>query len=176
MEQIESLGESNERNAAVAGDAIQFLTFKLDDEEYGVDIMSVREIKAWSDTTRLPNTPEYMLGVMNLRGVIIPIFDLRARFNRESTEPNGKNVVIIVAMGERLIGILVDAVSDIVDASPHMIKPPPAAELDMDDRYVEGLISLETRMIVILDIEHLFDANAVEELADTATKGSKSES
>lgn len=146
---------------------LQFLTFTLGKEEYGIDIMSVREIKAWSDCTRLPNSPKYMLGVMNLRGTIIPIFDLRARFSGEFTEINPKNVIIVVALGTRLIGVLVDTVSDIVDTSPGDIKPPPSADLSIDERYVQGLISLEERMIVLLDIEHLFDQDLVEHATDT---------
>lgn len=146
---------------ALDTETLQFLTFTLGQEEYGIDIMSVREIKAWSDTTRLPNSPKYMLGVMNLRGTIIPIFDLRARFSGDFTTPHPKNVIIVVALASRLIGILVDTVSDIVDTSQGEIKPPPSADLNIDERYVNGLISLDQRMIVLLDIEHLFDKDAI---------------
>lgn len=145
---------------------LQFLTFTLGSEEYGVDIMSVREIKAWSDVTRLPNSPKYMLGVMNLRGIIIPIFDLRARFGGETTQPHAKNVIIVVALEKRLTGILVDTVSDIVDTTPGEIKPPPSADLSIDERYVHGLISLDERMIVLLDIEHLFDRDLIDQAVD----------
>jgi len=96
------------------GEQLQFLTFTVNAEEYGVDIMTVREIKGWTEITHLPNSPEYMRGVMNLRGLIIPIFDLRARFKRELTEASVKHVVIILAVRERNIGILVDTVSDIL--------------------------------------------------------------
>src|SRR5690348_13029709 len=91
----------------------QFLTFNVSGEEYGVALMTVREIKGWSKATRLPNSPEFMKGVINLRGVVIPIFDLKRRFEMGDIEPNEKNVVIILAVGKRLMGILVDAVSDI---------------------------------------------------------------
>lgn len=141
---------------------LQFLTFTLGEEEYGVDIMSVREIKAWSDVTRLPNSPKYMLGVMNLRGIIIPIFDLRARFGGENTQPHAKNVIIVVALEKRLTGILVDTVSDIVDTTQTDIKPPPTADLNIDERYLHGLISLDERMIVLLDIDHLFDRDLID--------------
>lgn len=153
--------ESSDADPAHDAQTQQFLTFTLGEEEYGVDIMKVREIKAWSDVTRLPNAPAFMLGVINLRGTIIPIFDLRARFRREFTQTRPKNVIIVVALEKRLIGILVDAVSDIVDALHGDIKPPPSADLDIDERYVHGLISLKERMIVLLDIEYLFDKDAI---------------
>ncbi len=159
---------------ALSGDAQQFLTFAVGREEYGVDIMAVREIKAWSGVTRLPNTSKHLRGVMNLRGTIIPIFDLRARFSGDATEPHPKHVVIIVAVEDRTIGILVDAVSDIVDAAPDMIKPPPTADLAIDERYVRGLISLDSRMIVILDIPLLFDTDPIEISAAAAPSAASS--
>jgi purine-binding chemotaxis protein CheW len=152
---------------AAQAESDQYLTFTVGAEEYGVEIMTVREIRQWAPATRIPNTPKFMLGVMNLRGAIIPIFDLRARFSGEMTEANTKNVIIIVALSTRLIGILVDTVSDIVDANEGDMKPPPSVELNVDERYVDGLISLEDRMIVILDVEHLFDAQTLKEVAQT---------
>lgn len=140
----------------------QFLTFKVENEEYGFDIMTVREIKGWTETTRLPNSPDYMCGVMNLRGLIIPIFDLRMRFNKGLTKTTPKHVVIILAVGERNIGILVDAVSDILDARQDQIKPEPIDETQVDAAFISGLISLDNRMVVLLNVEHLFDTKHVE--------------
>lgn len=137
----------------------QFLTFTVNNEEYGVDIMTVREIKGWTDTTRLPNSPEFMRGVMNLRGLIIPIFDLRARFRKELTEANSKHVVIILAVGERNIGILVDAVSDILSINESDIRPAPELETETSSDFISGLISLEKRMVVLLAVEKLFGAD-----------------
>lgn len=138
------------------GETRQFLTFTIAKEEYGVDIMSVREIKGWTETTRLPNSPEYLRGVMNLRGVIVPIFDLRSRFNKGLTEATIKHVIIILAVEERNIGILVDAVSDILTVDSNDIKPAPELEDREDANFINGLISLENRMVVLLDIQHLF--------------------
>lgn len=135
----------------------QFLTFTIGEEEYGVDIMIVREIKGWTEITRLPNTPEFMRGVMNLRGLIIPIFDLRMRFARGQTKASAKHVVIIMAVGERNIGILVDAVSDILDVNAREIKPAPSTDSTEEAGYINGLISLEDRMVVLLDTAQLFD-------------------
>jgi len=141
---------------AQAGATQQFLTFTVGAEEYGVDIMTVREIKGWTETTRLPNTPDFMRGVINLRGLIIPIFDLRERFKLGLTEATPKHVVIILAVGERNIGILVDTVSDILDASSDQIKPAPAGEENIQDQCVSGLISHQERMVVLLNVEKLF--------------------
>ncbi len=142
----------------------QFLTFTVDNEEYGVDIMTVREIKGWTETTRLPNSQEFMRGVMNLRGLIIPIFDLRTRFHRGVTDATAKHVVIILAIGERNIGILVDTVSDILDASYDQIKPAPENDTQIDADYISGLISLNDRMVVLLDVEHLFEIQHIDRI------------
>lgn len=142
--------------------ACQFLTFTIGAEEYGVDIMTVREIKGWTETTRLPNTPDFMRGVMNLRGLIIPIFDLRTRFHLGHTEATSKHVIIILALGERNIGILVDAVSDILDASADAIKPAPSRENEKEMQCVSGLISHQERMVVLLDVEHLFETKHID--------------
>ncbi len=154
--------ESEKDIAAYRGMAHQFLTFTVQKEEYGVDIMTVREIKGWTETTRLPNAPEFMRGVMNLRGLIIPIFDLSARFNHGLTEATPKHVVIILAVKDRNIGILVDAVSDILDASSEQIKPAPTADNTTDSAFINGLISVADRMVVLLDVEHLFSTQQLE--------------
>ena len=157
----EAIAQKN--NSSKEGGAQQFLTFTVGGEEYGVDIMTVREIKGWTETTRLPNSQEFMRGVMNLRGLIIPIFDLRSRFHMGVTEATAKHVVIILAIGERNIGILVDTVSDILDASVEQIKPAPTSgDTQVDADYISGLISIEERMVVLLDVEHLFDAQHIE--------------
>lgn len=141
-------------------DARQFLTFSVGAEAYGVDIMTVHEIKGWTQTTRLPSAPAYMRGVINLRGLIVPIFDLRARFALGLTEVSAHHVVIIVAVGARTVGILVDAVSDILTVSPEDIKPKPESQAMAAQDYVQGLISVDSRMVVLLDIERLFGAEA----------------
>lgn len=144
-----------EKKAASAGSQ-QFLTFTIGNEEYGVDIMTVREIKGWQEITHLPNTPEWMRGVMNLRGLIIPIFDLRMRFHHTLTDATIKHVVIILALADRNIGILVDTVSDILDVLPEQIKPAPDSGEDKKGDYISGLISLDGRMVVLLEVEKLF--------------------
>ncbi len=139
------------------GNSKQYLTFTVMDEEYGVDIMTVREIKGWTETTRLPNSPEFMRGVMNLRGIIIPIFDLRARFTKDLTQANEKNVIIILAVNERNVGILVDTVSDILTVNANDVKPAPELENKIDSDFINGLISINERMVVLLAVEKLFN-------------------
>ena len=142
---------------ASLGTAQQFLSFTVGGEEYGVDIMTVREIKGWTEVTRLPNAPKCMRGVMNLRGLIIPIFDLRARFRDEMTDATANHVIIILAVKNRNIGVLVDAVSDILTVNSNEVKAAPQVEGHSDNEYISGLISLEHRMVVLLTVEHLFD-------------------
>jgi purine-binding chemotaxis protein CheW len=138
-------------------DAVQLLTFTVGKEEYGMNIMAVREIKGWNDTTRLPNAPGFVRGVMNLRGSIIPIFDLRSRFEMGETDPTEKHVVIIFAVAERTIGILVDTVSDILTVPHSEVHTAPAMETHIDDDFVTGLISVNDRMVVVLHTDSLFD-------------------
>jgi purine-binding chemotaxis protein CheW len=164
----DSFDKTREIKEIMPESALQYLTFTVQGEEYGVDIMTVREIKGWTETTRLPNSPEYMRGVMNLRGLIIPIFDLRARFRHELTEANSSHVVIILAVGTRNIGILVDGVSDILTVAAQEVKPAPQIEGQGKDDYITGLISLENRMVVLLAVEHLFDVASTQTTTEHA--------
>ncbi len=148
--------------AAADSEAGQYLTFTIGEEEFAVDIMIVREIKGWAGVTRLPNAPAYVRGVINLRGVILPIFDLRARFGMGETQATEKNVVIMLAVGDRTIGVLVDTVSDILTASKDEIKSAPDMQTNIDDAYVNGLISVDERMVVLLEVKGLFDRKTLD--------------
>ncbi len=140
----------------------QFITFTIGEEEYAVDIMVVREIKAWSETTHLPNTPEFMRGVLNLRGLIVPIFDLRCRFGLGLTETTKMHVIIIVHVENRLVGILVDTVSDIIKVSEGEIQDVPKMDRNIDDEYLSGLVTVSERMVALLDVDQLFNPQAIE--------------
>jgi len=142
-------------------DAQQYVTFNIADEEYGVDIMAVREIKAWTGTTRLPNAPKYMRGVINLRGVVVPIFDMRARFGLGQTDATKTHVVIIVQIGSRIIGILVDAVSDIMTISASEIRDVPRMDRTVDAQFLDGLVDYHDRMVALLAVDRLFDLDEV---------------
>jgi purine-binding chemotaxis protein CheW len=140
-------------------DAAQFLTFVCAGEEYGVDILCVQEIKGWDGVTRVPYTPPYMLGVMNLRGVIVPVIDLRTRFGVQLRAPDSSTVVIVVRVrteaGEKTAGIVVDAVSDVYSVTPENIKPTPDLGAVAEGACVRGLASVGNKMVMLLDIDRL---------------------
>jgi purine-binding chemotaxis protein CheW len=135
--------------------AKQFITFTLDAQEYGVDIMRVREIKGWTETTALPQSPAYVRGVINLRGIIVPILDLRARFGMGATSTTRMHVVIIVITDTRTTGLLVDAVSDIISVEPNTIRPVPQMDLPTEESFLEGLVALEGRMVTLVSLDGL---------------------
>lgn len=143
------------------GEIVQFVSFKVGQSEYCVDIMTVREIKGWTTVTDLPNTPEHVRGVLNLRGVIVPIFDLRCRFGQGLTEATPLHVMIIVSVGERIMGLLVDAVSDIITANTEEILPTPSLEKKPEERFLSGLITVQDRMVALLKTERLFDIDTM---------------
>lgn len=133
----------------------QFITFRSDRQEFGVDIMMVREIRGWTETTPLPNSPDYVRGVINLRGVVLPVIDLRARLGLGMTEANVKHVIIVVKAEDRTIGLLVDAVSDILTAKAEEIQATPELARDAQSQFVEGIAALEKRMVTILNMVQL---------------------
>ncbi|MGM0585316.1 MAG: chemotaxis protein CheW [Pseudomonadota bacterium] len=148
--------ESEEAAAAAPAAYKQYVTFLVGDRAYGVDIVLVREIKQWSPTTALPNQPHYMRGVLNLRGTIVPVHDLRARFSGELTEATETHVVVIVWIGDQTVGVLVDAVSDIISFSSDDIRPVPSSEGDLDHSAINGLVNAESGMVALLDLDALF--------------------
>lgn len=133
----------------------QFISFTIGDEEYGVDIMAIREIKGWTASTALPNAPGYMRGVINLRGAIVPILDLRSRFGRGSTDATPRHVIMVVAVGNRVAGILVDAVADILAVPGDDIQPVPQLE-HAAAGFLTGLVTVDGRMVALLDLDHVF--------------------
>lgn len=155
---IDILGLNEKAAEAASSGHSQFISFRVAGEEFAIDIMAVREIKGWSETTPLPNQPEYLLGILNLRGTIVPIYDLRCRFGMGLTTASRMHVVIIVALQERTVGLLVDAVSDILTVSASNVRPIP----DMDRntncaRFLSGIICVKEAMVVLLSLESLFD-------------------
>jgi purine-binding chemotaxis protein CheW len=134
----------------------QFLSFSVGAEDYAIDILAVREIKGWTRTTVLPNQPEYVLGVLNLRGAIVPVYDLRCRFGLGLTQTTPKHVVVIVAVEDRLMGLLVDQVSDILSVDPNSIGPVPETSPSVEHAYLSGIITVGEAMVVLLALETLF--------------------
>jgi len=163
------------RNApADQGPEDKFITFSVDGSEFAVDILVVREIRRWMDTTTLPNVPHFVRGVINLRGTVVPILDVKGRFGADRTLVTSTHVVIVVAIGERLVGLLVDAVSDIVATSRDGILPVPALDILMGTAFIDGIITYENRMIARVDLPRLFDPHAVEAAWAAANSGEDS--
>jgi purine-binding chemotaxis protein CheW len=148
--------------AAVAGTQAQYLTFVLANEEYGVDILRVQEIKGWDSATPIPNTPDYIRGVINLRGTIVPIVDLRRRFEMAMADYGPTTVVIVLkvqgADRMRIIGIVVDAVSDVCSVAEGELRPPPDFGGSVSVDFIRGLATSDGKMIILLDIDHLLNA------------------
>jgi len=133
----------------------QFLSFQLGAEEYGIDILRVQEIRAYEKATRIPNTPAFIKGVINLRGVIVPVIDLRMKFGLETAEYNEVTVLVVLNVADRTIGVVVDRVSDVLSLAPGDIRPAPEFTASMDNAFVRGLATLDQRMLIIADIERL---------------------
>lgn len=139
----------------------QFISFTIGEEEYGVDIIAIREIKGWTPTTALPETPAHMRGVIDLRGAIIPILDLRARFTGALTDPTSRHVIMVVSVEGRDLGILVDAVADILTVSPDQIQPVPELEQAQRSESLSGIVAVDGRMVALLDLAHLLQSHAL---------------
>lgn len=141
------------------GEGNQYLTFLLNGEEYGVDILRVQEIKGWERVTPLPNTCDYILGVINLRGFVIPIVDLRKRFGCPPVEYSKTTVVIVLkicaAKGDRTMGFVVDAVSDVYALHDRQLRPPPDFVNGSRTQFVKGLATVENKMVILLDVDQL---------------------
>ena len=141
---------------AAAGDMVdEYLTFTLGREEYGVDILKVQEIRGYDAVTRLPDAPEWIKGVINLRGAIIPVVDLRIKFRLGEPVYDGFTVMIILNVSGRVIGAVVDSVSDVTQLRPDQIRPAPELGLQVDARYIAGMGSVDQRMLILLDIERM---------------------
>jgi len=145
----------------------QLISFAIGDDQYGVDIMAVREIKGWSDITHLPEQPDYMRGVLNLRGIMVPIIDLRCRFGQGTTEATPLHIVIVVQIGTRHVGLLADRVLDIVAINRSQIQPIPRVSHDARADFLSGLVTIESGMIALIDLTQLL-AVSIDEGAELA--------
>jgi len=153
---------------AQGADAGQFLTFIMAGEEYGVDILSVQEIRGWENTTPIPNAPSYVKGVVNLRGTIVPVADLRLRFGLDSVEYGPTTVVIVLrieaARGARVMGIVVDAVSDVYTIGAQQIRPAPDLGDHINTAYIRGLVNVDGKMVILLDMNELLGREDLEDI------------
>jgi purine-binding chemotaxis protein CheW len=156
---------SNEQTAT--GASRELLTFTLGSEEYGIDILKVQEIRGYEAVTTIANAPEFIKGVINLRGIIVPVVDMRIKFNLGSVTYNETTVVIILNVVGRVVGMVVDGVSDVTTLKADEIKPPPEFGSGLDTQYLQGLGTVDERMIILVDIEKLMSSRDME-LIETA--------
>jgi purine-binding chemotaxis protein CheW len=139
-----------------------FISFAIGDDQYGVDIMAVREIKGWSQITPLPRQPDYMRGVLNLRGIMVPIIDLRCRFGQGVTDASPLHIVIVVQIGPNHVGLLADRVLDIVALEPARIQPVPRITQTSRADFLSGLVTIESGMLALIDLSHILSVSADE--------------
>jgi purine-binding chemotaxis protein CheW len=163
--------QSSTLAGAIAGgnaSSCEFLAFKLGQEEYGIDILKVQEIRGYESVTRIANSPEFIKGVINLRGTIVPIVDMRIKFELGEPTYDQFTVVIILNIAKRIVGIVVDSVSDVITLNREQIRPAPAMGTVLDTNYLVGLGTVDDRMLILVDIEKLMsgsDMGLIETLA-----------
>ena len=144
----------------------ELITFEVEGQVFGLDIMSIREIRAWSPTTRLPRVPHYVAGVVNLRGTVLPVIDLAARLGWRATEPTPRHAIIVTQLGAQVGGWIVDSVSDIVTVPDNTLQPPPpTAGQDTVVPFLEGLAAIEDHMVMVLNLAALTDGAQLVEAA-----------
>ena len=156
---------------ALAAQPLEFLAFTLGQEEYGVDIQKVQELRGYDAVTRIANAPEHIKGVVNLRGIIVPIIDMRIKFNLGTPTYDQFTVVIILNIASRVMGMVVDSVSDVITLSPEQVKPAPEMGAVLDADYLIGLGTLDDRMLILVDIDKLMtsdEAGLVEQASSAA--------
>ncbi|MCZ8253299.1 MAG: chemotaxis protein CheW [Hylemonella sp.] len=141
----------------------EFLAFKLGDEEYGVDILRVQEIRSYEQPTHMVNTPDHILGVVNLRGVIVPIIDMRIKFGLSNPNYDKFTVTIVLTIGRQVIGMVVDAVSDVITLTPEQMRPVPEFSGAIDSKSVLALGSVGDRMLILLDINAVLNTSSLQQ-------------
>ncbi|HEX2147795.1 MAG TPA: chemotaxis protein CheW, partial [Pseudorhizobium sp.] len=132
------------------------IAFRIGDQEFCVNIMAVREIRGWTPATPLPHAPPYVLGVINLRGAVLPILDLSARLGMKASEPTPRHVIIVAQVRSRVVGLLVEAVSDILTITDDNIQPVPEVSSDLEKQYARGILAIDKRMICMIELGALF--------------------
>lgn len=162
--QTQGMGMAGARGRAGGDDAgghkvtSEYLTFRLGAEEYGIDILRVQEIRSYEEPTRIANSPNFIKGVVNLRGVIVPVVDLRIKLGCESVEYNGFTVVIVLNVKGRVVGAVVDSVSDVLELAKDQINQAPEMSTTVDTTFITGIASVGERMLILMDIESLMSS------------------
>jgi len=152
---MQDLTQTRAERKEDAAAAQEYLTFTLGEEEYAIDILKVQEIRGYEQPTTIANAPAFIKGVINLRGTIVPIVDLRIKFQVGKAEYTPITVVIILNIGSRIVGVVVDGVSDVITMAASQIRPAPEFSAAVDTRYILGLATLEERMLIVIDIARL---------------------
>ena len=147
---------------AISQGGRELIAFRIGEQEFTVNIMSVREIRGWTSATPMPHSPAYMKGVINLRGVVLPIIDLSLRLGMKPAEPTPRHVIIVAQIREKIVGLLVDAVSDILTVTDENIQPTPEIASDLERSFARGILAIESRMICVIELESLFPARESE--------------
>jgi purine-binding chemotaxis protein CheW len=137
-------------------DARELIAFRIGDQEFCVDVMSVREIRGWTPATSMPHAPDFMLGVINLRGAVLPIIDLAARLGMSPSEPTVRHVIIVAQVKNRVVGLLVEAVSDILSVTNDNIQPTPDVSSDFERTFARGVLAIDKRMICLIELDAVF--------------------
>lgn len=164
MSELQQVNDTLESITSIDDGSEQYLSFLLGDEEYGVEILRVQEIKGWDQVTHIPNSPHYLCGVLNLRGTIVPIVDLRLRFDMPPREYTPTTVVVVLkveGVTQRTVGIVVDGVSDAHNIVPEDIKPSPDFGSCVSTEFITGLVSLGDNMMMILNVDRLLSVEAL---------------
>ena len=157
--------QDNQESGSVGVTGREYLTFTLGDEEYGIDILMVQEIRSYETVTKIANLPDFIKGVINLRGVIVPVIDMRIKFQLDNVVYNPFTVVIVLNVCGRVVGMVVDSVSDVIALTPEKIRAMPEFGSNLDTQYLIGLGTVDERMIILIDIERLMASKDMELIA-----------
>lgn len=163
--EAETTPEILDQQMGFSTDGCQYLTFTLGEEHYGIDILRIQEIKGYTAITHIPNTPEFIKGVLNLRGTIVPIVDLRTKFGMERVDYTRFTVIVVVVVRGRVIGIVVDAVSDVLNIAKKELQPPPEFGARVDVSFLNGIGKCGEKLVALLDIDRLLSEAEVETVA-----------
>lgn len=152
---MEALARHNTNPVNLLPDTEQYLTFRLDGLDYGISIVKVQEIRGWTQVTPLPNSPAYIRGVLNLRGIVVPIIDLRLRFNLPESTYDAFTVIVVVNIGKRLAGLVVDAVSDVINVGDTQRCATPEFDGQTNRQFIQGLAQIDNKLLIMLEVEKL---------------------
>ena len=158
MEALGMRDEMGDKSAIAAQNSLQLIAFSIGEQTYGVEITTVREIRAWNGATPLPNTREFVRGVINLRGTIVPVIDLRLKLRLAQARYDAFTVMIVLNVQDRVVGIVVDSVSDVMALGAEQIRATPEFGASVDTRFISGIGTVDDRMLILLDIEALIDS------------------